>query len=81
MLIARISNVPRDEMLVLLQDIGRLISYTRQLDALLRTDDDVEWFVRSFVQRQYSPDRYAAKEGGKTAASLSENPLDSKDSA
>lgn len=57
MLIARISNIPRGEMHALLRDLGRLISFTRQLDAVLRTDDDVERYGRSFLQRHSAPDR------------------------
>jgi len=57
MLIARISNIPREEMRALLRDIGRLISFTRQLDAVLRTDEDVERYGRNFLERQFAPDR------------------------
>jgi pyruvate,water dikinase len=53
MIIARISNIGREETASLLEEIGRLISYTRQLDALLRTDDDVEWFAGNFLKGQY----------------------------
>jgi pyruvate,water dikinase len=53
MIIARLSNAGREEMEALLEGVGRLISYTRQLDAVLRTDDDVTWFTECFLQGKY----------------------------
>jgi hypothetical protein len=54
MIIARLSNLGREDMETQLEGIGRLISYTRQLDAMLRTDDDVAWYTANFLQGRYA---------------------------
>ena len=48
MIIARISNLSAEDMLARLEVIGRLISYTRQLDAVLKDSGAVERAVASF---------------------------------
>jgi pyruvate,water dikinase len=53
MVIARISNLSREEGERLLEGIGRLISYTRQLDAVLHDDADIDWFSRNFLRGEY----------------------------
>jgi len=49
-LVARISGLPRDEMLTLLRHTGRIIAYTRQLDAQLDTDRDVSFHAGKLGQ-------------------------------
>jgi pyruvate,water dikinase len=60
MLIARVSNLPREEMQVLLRMVGRLLAYTRQLDAVLRTDEDVALHAGNLMQVP-APDRSGGK--------------------
>jgi pyruvate,water dikinase len=50
MLIARLAGVGREEMESQLEVIGRLISYTRQLDAVLQDDDMAVRYAESFLE-------------------------------
>lgn len=51
LIIARLSNLRQDEIEDLLDKIGRLMAYTRQLDVLLRDDKAVERYARNFIER------------------------------
>ncbi len=50
---ARLSNVRRDDMIEILDQLGRLLGYTRQLDAVLHDDGDVERFAQRFTRGTY----------------------------
>ena len=53
LIIARTDNITRLEMEELLDYLGRLIAYTRQLDALLYDDQAVKYYVRNFLEENY----------------------------
>ncbi|NOZ68272.1 MAG: hypothetical protein GXP46_03290, partial [Deferribacteres bacterium] len=53
LIIARTDNITRPEMEELLDHLGRLIAYTRQLDALLDDDSVVDRYVRNFLEGNY----------------------------
>lgn len=53
LIIGRIGNVRRDAMEALLEQIGRLLAYTRQLDAVMHDDFAVERYVRNFLKGDY----------------------------
>ncbi len=53
LLIARIANLRKEEMEVILDQLGRLIAYTRQLDAELHDDRTAERYARDFLEGRY----------------------------
>ncbi len=53
MLIARLAGIGREEMETQLEVLGRLISYTRQLDAVLQDDDMAELYAGNFLAGIY----------------------------
>lgn len=53
LIIARLANIRQDEMERILDQLGRLIAYTRQLDALLHDDSAVEHFAANFIKGNY----------------------------
>ncbi len=53
LIIARLANVRCDEMEKILDQLGRLISYARQLDAALHDDGAVELHVQHFLEGKY----------------------------
>ncbi len=53
LIIARLSNIKREEMETLLDQAGRLIAFTRQLDALLHDDSAVERYRKNFIEGNY----------------------------
>ncbi len=53
LLIARLANIGRDEMIEVLERLGVLIAYTRCLDALLHDDSSVEQYARNFLEGNY----------------------------
>ena len=53
LIVARLANISRNEAENVLDQLGRLISYTRQLDALLQDDQSVERYARNFLQGIY----------------------------
>jgi pyruvate,water dikinase len=53
LIIARLANIRQDEMELILDQLGRLIAYTRQLDALLHNDSAVEHFAKNFIKGNY----------------------------
>jgi pyruvate,water dikinase len=54
LIVARLANMPQAEMLVVLDQLGRLISFTRQLDAVLNDDHAVKYYVQSFLDGSYA---------------------------
>ena len=53
LIIGRLSNMPKEEMSEILHQIGRLIAYSRQLDALLHDDTVIERYARNFLEGRY----------------------------
>ncbi len=53
LIIARLANIRQDEMENILDQLGRLIAYTRQLDAALHDDGAVERYSRNFLKENY----------------------------
>jgi pyruvate,water dikinase len=53
LIIARIAALQQDEIQDLLDTIGRLIAYTRQLDAVMHDDRSVERYTKSFLNGTY----------------------------
>lgn len=53
LIIARLANIRQDDVEEILGQLGRLIAYTRQLDALLHGDSDVERYARNFIEGRY----------------------------
>ncbi len=53
LIIARLASLPQDEIAAILDQLGRLIAYTRQLDAMLHDDGIVEVYARNFLQGDY----------------------------
>jgi pyruvate,water dikinase len=53
LIIARLANLGQDEIADILDKTGRLIAYTRQLDALLHDDSAVERYARKFSEGNY----------------------------
>jgi hypothetical protein len=51
--VARLANIQQAEAEKLLDRIGRLFSYTRQLDAMLNDDHAVERYAKSFLDGNY----------------------------
>lgn len=53
LVIARTDNISRSEMEELLNHLGRLIAFSRQLDALLNDDQLVHHYVSNFLEGNY----------------------------
>jgi pyruvate,water dikinase len=53
LVIARLTNVSADEIEGILEQLGRLLAYTRQLDAVLHDDASVERYTRKFLEGDY----------------------------
>ena len=53
LLIARLGNLDRNEMIKILERLGLLIAYARRLDALMRDDNSVERYARNFLEGNY----------------------------
>jgi pyruvate, water dikinase len=53
LIVARLANISRNEAEHILDQLGRLISYTRQLDAILKDDQSVERYAQNFLQGIY----------------------------
>ncbi len=54
LLIARLAGLGREEMEKVLDQAGRLISYSRQLDAVLHNDTDIERYMKNFLTGVYT---------------------------
>ena len=50
-MVARLADLPKQEIESRLQVIGALIGFSRQLDIQLRSDQDVDQFVEQFFNR------------------------------
>ena len=53
LIIARLANIGREEAEAVLNQLGRLMAYTRQLDAMLNDDDTVKRYAMSFLNGRY----------------------------
>ncbi len=53
LIIARLANIAQDEMQTILDQAGRLIAFTRQLDAMLHDDASVGLYKRHFIEGKY----------------------------
>ncbi len=53
LIVARLANIDREEAVTILDQLGRLISYTRQLDAVLQDDHAVKRYARNFLDGIY----------------------------
>jgi pyruvate, water dikinase len=53
LIVARLANINRNEAESILDQLGRLISYTRQLDAVLQDDQAVKRYARNFLDGIY----------------------------
>ncbi|HFQ81809.1 MAG TPA: hypothetical protein ENK33_10630 [Desulfobacterales bacterium] len=53
LLIARLSHVEQEEIIETLTMVGRLIAYARQMDAVLRNENDVELYTRRFLEGNF----------------------------
>lgn len=53
LIVARLANIRQDEMENILDQLGRLIAYTRQLDAVLNDDGAVERYSINFLKENY----------------------------
>jgi pyruvate,water dikinase len=53
LIVARLANIQQAETENILDQLGRLFSFTRQLDAVLNDDHAVERYVRSFLEGDY----------------------------
>jgi len=62
MIIARLANIGRNEMETRLDVLGRLISFTRQLDAMLHDDGAVERYKTNFLSEMYEVSSMHGKE-------------------
>ncbi len=55
LIVARLANIGQQDAVAVLDQLGRLFSYTRQLDAVLNDDAAVERYTRSFLEGKYEP--------------------------
>lgn len=53
LIIARLANLRKGDLEDILDQLGRLIAYTRQLDAVLHDDNAVERYTRTFLAGKY----------------------------
>ncbi len=54
LLVARLANIPIEEIQELLQMIGRLIAFTRQLDVIMDNDNIVEETFKKFISKNFN---------------------------
>jgi pyruvate,water dikinase len=54
LIIGRLANISRGELEKVLDQLGRLIAYTRQLDAVLNDDASVQQYSRNFIEGRYT---------------------------
>ncbi|MCL5023771.1 MAG: PEP-utilizing enzyme [Nitrospirae bacterium] len=55
LIVARLANLGQDRMEEVLDRLGRLIAYTRQLDAVLHDDSAVDRYTKAFLDGDYGP--------------------------
>jgi len=53
LIIARLAGLRQEEIEKILDYLGRLIAYTRQMDAMLHNDSAVKQYVRNFMEGKY----------------------------
>lgn len=53
LIISRLSHIGKDEILKILDQAGRLIAFTRQLDAVLDDESKVEKYAKNFIEGNY----------------------------
>lgn len=53
LVIARLANIGQDEIKDILNKIGRLMAYTRQLDVMMHDDGDVDRYAKKFIEEKY----------------------------
>lgn len=53
LIIARLANIRQDVMENILDRLGRLIAYTRQMDAMLHDDSAVKRYTKNFLEENY----------------------------
>ncbi|HXX54033.1 MAG TPA: PEP-utilizing enzyme, partial [Thermodesulfovibrionales bacterium] len=53
LIVARLSHIEKAEVLDILDAAGRLIAFTRQLDAVLNNDSDIERYKKNFFKETY----------------------------
>jgi pyruvate,water dikinase len=53
MVIARHSNLIKDDMIRILDILGRLVGFTRQLDVKLDSDEVVDYYAEAFLMGHY----------------------------
>jgi pyruvate,water dikinase len=53
LIVARLANIGRNEAEIVLDQLGRLISFTRQLDTVLQDDTAVKRYARNFLDGRY----------------------------
>lgn len=53
LIIGRLAGLPPEEMERILEHLGRLTAYTRQLDAAMRDDGAVERLMQGFLEGRY----------------------------
>ncbi|MDA8431606.1 MAG: PEP-utilizing enzyme [Nitrospiraceae bacterium] len=54
LIIGRLANISRGDLERLLDKLGRLVAYTRQLDAVLNDDASVEEYAKNFIEGRYT---------------------------
>jgi pyruvate,water dikinase len=74
LVLARILHLPQEEMRRRLIALGQLVGFTRQLDMLLKSDEDVGHFLEVFVQRLEPAGDPQSPQGGKDGTEQVENP-------
>jgi len=53
LVIGRLANLPKEEIEGVLENLGRLTAYTRQLDAAMRDDASVERLMQGFLEERH----------------------------
>ena len=54
LIVARLANIGQEEMEQILDQTGRLIAFTRQLDAVLNDDESITRFADKFLTGDYT---------------------------
>jgi pyruvate,water dikinase len=54
LIIARLSHIDQEQVLAALATAGRLIAFMRQLDAVLRDDEQIERYAKRFLAGDYT---------------------------
>ncbi len=73
LVVARILHLPKEEIQLRLQDLGRLIGFTRQLDIQLRKDSDIAETVAAFFGQHAQRTDVASMEGAENGRKQAQN--------